>query len=57
MSYMNHKSFTYLYIYEKESRYSSSSLISSSQSLSTTTKNNELISSFIYLVKDCYTTI
>ena len=51
MSYMNTKPFTYSHIYEYESRYSSSSLTSSSQSLSTTTKNNELTSSFTYLVK------
>ena len=52
MSYMSPKPFTYSYIYEYESRYSSSSLINSSQSFSTTTKNNELTSSFTYLVKE-----
>ena len=52
---MSTKPFTYSYIYEKESRYSSSSLASSSQSLSTTTKNNELASSFTYSVSNVNT--
>ena len=55
MSYMSPKPFTYSYIYEYESRYSSSSLINSSQSFSTTTKNNELTSSFTYSVKNVNT--
>ena len=50
MSYMSSEPFTYLYIYEYSSRSPSSYIKNSSQSFSTTIKNNELTSSFTYLV-------
>ena len=47
---MSSEPFTYLYIYEYSSRSPSSYIKNRSQSFSTTIKNNELTSSFTYLV-------
>ena len=55
MSYMSSKPFTYSYIYEYSTKYSSTYLTYNSQYLSTTTKNNELTSSFTYSVKNVNT--
>ena len=55
MNYMTTKPFTYSYIYEKKSRCISTYLKSSSESLSTTKKNNELTSSFTYSVSNVNT--
>ena len=52
MNFTNTKPFTYLYIYEYGSRYSSTYIKNTSQPLSTITKNNELSSSFTYLVNN-----
>ena len=49
---MNTTPFTYSYIYEYSTRYSSNYLKNSSQNLTTTTKNNEIILSFTYLVNN-----
>ena len=52
---MSSKPFTFSYIYEYSTRYNSTYLKNSVKSLSITTKNNELISSFTYSVNNVNT--